>query len=255
MLKYLARTSRSRKSFGLSLTGMCECEWCLLLPLMADLRSRLESVAAHLLNEGYAVLDGIPLSSLHAEMVALHAGGGLRQHLFGFKKDVAAKPQLFSKPDIFEAEGSDEAVQRLAPRLFAELDQLHLHEAAVCAFPSLGLARDAKKGVTVKLQCNEGNGGCFPAHYDNAGPPSQRRLTALFYLNPGWEPGDGGELELLPWLGAPLRLPPLDGRLVIFLSEAMLHRVLPCHRRRFCFTIWIDGETPAHAADAARAAA
>ena len=27
---------------------------------------------------------------------------------------------------------------------------------------------------------------CFPLHYDNAGPPSKRRLTCLFYLSVGW---------------------------------------------------------------------
>ena len=32
----------------------------------------------------------------------------------------------------------------------------------------------------------------LPHHYDNAGPPSKRKLTALFYLNPNWKPADGG---------------------------------------------------------------
>ena len=90
------------------------------------------------------------------------------------------------------------------------------------------------------MQCNEG-GGCFPLHYDNAGPPSKRRLTALFYLNPRWTPLDGGELELCPWLSPPVRVPPLHGRLVLFLSDVVLHRVLPSKARRYCFTVWIDG--------------
>ena len=50
----------------------------------------------------------------------------------------------------------------------------------------------------------EGGGGCFPLHYDNAGPPSKRRLTCLVYLNPGWADGDGGELQLAPWLRPPV---------------------------------------------------
>ena len=36
--------------------------------------------------------------------------------------------------------------------------------------------------------------------------------------------------------------------LVLFLSDVVVHRVLPCTARRFCFTIWLDGDgtnTPA----------
>lgn len=30
-------------------------------------------------------------------------------------------------------------------------------------------------------------------------------------------------------------------RMVFFLSDTMLHRVLPASATRYCFTIWIDG--------------
>ena len=60
------------------------------------------------------------------------------------------------------------------------LQQLDLPHAAAAAFSELALrpvGDDGKEGVTVKIQCNEGSGGCFPMHFDNAGPPSKRKLS------------------------------------------------------------------------------
>lgn len=85
-------------------------------------------------------------------------------------------------------------------------------------------------------------GGCFPFHYDNPGRPNKRCLTCLVYLNPSWKEGDGGELELLPFLRAPEIIAPVHDRLVVFRSDRVLHRVRPATRQRFCFTIWIDSE-------------
>jgi hypothetical protein len=73
-----------------------------------------------------------------------------------------------------------------------------------------------------------------------------RRLTAIFYLNPRWTEGDGGELTLWPWpAGAPIALPPLNDRLVLFSSTRMLHSVTPSSAERFCFTLWASAAPPA----------
>ena len=205
----------------------------------------LSSVHDELLSRGFAVIDDFlpaPLAAkLHDGMERLRQGGGLRQHRFGFKPNMAAPVQLFTKPHIFEAEAGDAAVRAIAPGLAEAIDEIDLQRAASDAFPSLRLASGAD-AATVKLQCNEGRGGCFPLHYDNAGPPSKRALTGLFYLNPDWRDGDGGELQLQPWLRPMATLAPLHRRLVLFLSDRVLHRVLPCHARRYCFTVWLDGE-------------
>ena len=97
---------------------------------------------------------------------------------------------------------------------------------------------------TLKLQYNSGDGGCFPYHYDNPAPPNKRILTVLVYLNPDWEQGDGGEVMLLPFLGKPEIIPPKFNRTVIFRSDTVLHRVLPSHKPRCCFTLWLDGANP-----------
>jgi hypothetical protein len=63
----------------------------------------------------------------------------------------------------------------------------------------------------------------------------------LVYLNPSWTEGDGGELELVPFCGQVVTVRPLLDRMVLFYSDRILHRVLPAHAPRFCFTLWLDG--------------
>ena len=202
--------------------------------------------APQLLETGYAVVDDAISPALAAELhaccAALHESRVLRQHRFGFRPSASAKPQIFEKPHIFECELGEPQflASEHAQRLLAALAALDCAESARAAFPELRLL-PGDDAVTVKLQCNEGGGGCFPLHYDNAGPPSKRRLTCLVYLNPGWADGDGGELQLAPWLRPPVDVAPLCGRVVLFNSETMLHRTLPANARRFCFTVWIDG--------------
>ena len=94
-------------------------------------------------------------------------------------------------------------------------------------------------GKTIKLQLNKG--GCFPLHHDNPGAPNRRVLTCLVYLNRDWKVGDGGELVAQPFLGAQAyHVAPRFDRMVLFRADVLLHRVLPAHRTRYCFTVWID---------------
>ncbi len=51
----------------------------------------------------------------------------------------------------------------------------------------------------IKLQVNTGGGGCFPLHLDSDERLDGRRVTAIFYLNPGWVVRVVG----VGWMGAP----------------------------------------------------
>lgn len=120
------------------------------------------------------------------------------------------------------------AFAHTAPPVFAA-------PAVAWAIPP-GTAANVARSVTLKVQHNRGGGACFPWHYDNNGPPNRRQLTCVVYLNPAWRAGDGGELALLPFLrGAPVRVAPRMDRAVFFRSDAMLHRVEPARKERFCF--------------------
>lgn len=94
--------------------------------------------------------------------------------------------------------------------------------------PSTASTVSIMKYVTLKMQVNEG--GAFPWHYDNPGPPNMRKLTLCVYLTEDWQPGNGGELQLWPFLSdehrCPISVAPSFNTVVLFLSDLILHRVL-----------------------------
>ena len=108
-------------------------------------------------------------------------------------------------------------------------------------FPCQQTEEESAPHQAIKLQVNEGQGGCFPCHFDSDEALDGRKVTAIFYLNPSWKPGEGGELRLYPWPSPPLDIAPIADRLVLFSSTRMWHRVLPSGMRdRACFTIWMS---------------
>jgi hypothetical protein len=151
------------------------------------------------------------------------------------------KVSLFTKPNIFELDLHHEHIRKMLPHFDELFCQTELVKTLDLHLPQLSLVTGTQ-GTTIKLQINQGNSGCFPLHYDNPGRPNKRQLTCLVYLNPNWKQGDGGELQLIPFLKKEINIPPLFNRMVIFYSDRVLHRVLPAQAIRYCFTIWIDGE-------------
>lgn len=100
------------------------------------------------------------------------------------------------------------------------------------------------------VACYPGHGARYVRHCDNscdAGHGDRcngRRLTAILYLNPTWQPVDGGELRLYAPF-APRGVPPcadvqpLARRLVLFFADYRVpHEVLPSHADRFAITLW-----------------
>jgi len=82
----------------------------------------------------------------------------------------------------------------------------------------------------------------YQRHYDQFHDSDARVVTTILYLNPDWQPADGGLLRLWP---APQQAPnqvidiaPIGGRLVIFLSDRYPHQVLPAAAPRFSLTGW-----------------
>ena len=199
---------------------------------------------ATLASRGWVAIDGFfgsPWSSaLLDELRAVRSRGDLVRNRtqFGLPDGRVLVTQ---KPHIYEADLHDGGVRAKLPELGALFRGDDLVDALNAARPALRLTRGVN-GKTIKLQYNAGSGACFPVHYDNPGKPNKRKLTLLVYLNEGWRDGDGGELQLLPFMDAPVVLAPSMDRLVVFESERILHRVLPARKERFCFTVWLDGE-------------
>lgn len=101
----------------------------------------------------------------------------------------------------------------------------------------LGLRR-----FTVQIAYYPGDGSTYARHLDALAGEGSRRLTAIVYLDPGWRPEDGGALRIYEPDG-PRDLAPLHDRLVLFLSGALDHEVLPVVAERFAVTAWFGPDT------------
>lgn len=83
-------------------------------------------------------------------------------------------------------------------------------------------------------------GAYYTRHLDALRGAGTRRVTAIYYPNGHWCPGDGGELVV--WTPQAHHIEPAAQRLVVFLSEALEHAVLPVMRApRLAFTAWYRG--------------
>lgn len=83
-------------------------------------------------------------------------------------------------------------------------------------------------------------GAFYKKHLDAFKGNTNRILSTVLYLNPDWQPQDGGELLLYPPEGnSPIEtVTPLYGRMVIFLSGEFPHEVAKTHKPRRSITGW-----------------
>lgn len=83
-------------------------------------------------------------------------------------------------------------------------------------------------------------GAFYRRHLDAFQGERNRVLTTVYYLNPNWQPVDGGQLLLY----APDRddllesVQPVYGQMVIFLSERFPHEVGVARRERYSIAGW-----------------
>jgi SM-20-related protein len=105
------------------------------------------------------------------------------------------------------------------------------------------LNRDAWLGLArfeVQLARYPGAGTRYRRHRDAFPGRANRRVTAIYYANPGWRPADGGLLRVHLAAG-PVDIEPILDRLVVFLSERLEHEVLPVWAPRLAVTAWFRG--------------
>lgn len=83
-------------------------------------------------------------------------------------------------------------------------------------------------------------GTFYKKHVDAFKGVSNRVLTTILYLNPLWNPEDGGELVLYEEDSTSVQetVLPVAGTMVLFLSEVFPHEVLPANRSRYSLTGW-----------------
>jgi hypothetical protein len=236
----------------------------LAVPLAAALeRSVTLDAAESLRRDGYAVIDGVfgaPLAAaLREEVLALRKGGHMARNATHLVSPAAAAPGgrpatlLLEKRGIHEAEAHalSGAAAQAAPRLVA-LSKDRTLLTLLTVYLSASRA-EALHSQVLKAQFNDGGAACFPLHFDTDAALDARKVTALFYLNPQWQPAHGGELVLYPLPRGRVVIEPRHDRLVLFAADSMLHRVLPSAAERVCFTLWLFARDAGSAA--ARSAA
>lgn len=83
-------------------------------------------------------------------------------------------------------------------------------------------------------------GDYYRRHYDAFRGETNRVLSIVAYLNPGWSSSDGGQLVLYGGDEdvSGTRVVPLHGTVVVFLSEEFPHEVLPAKRDRYSIAGW-----------------
>lgn len=177
------------------------------------------------------VLDGVLGAELAAQVRAAVLDARARSELrpAGLGRDRQRRERMRS--DLIGWIEPSAADPRLGPLLerFARLqDQLN---------------RDAWLGLRrfeVQLAVYDDGPG-YVRHADAFQGGGTRRLTAIYYANPGWIRENGGELRCWPPSGMRV-IEPVDDRMVVFLSERLEHEVTPVHRgERVAVTAWYWG--------------
>ncbi|QXH36045.1 2OG-Fe(II) oxygenase [Pseudomonas muyukensis] len=81
-------------------------------------------------------------------------------------------------------------------------------------------------------------GAFYKRHLDRFRDDDRRMVSAVLYLNEGWQVDDGGQLRMFLAEGVEHDVQPLAGSLVVFLSGDVPHEVLPAGRERLSLTGW-----------------
>ena len=106
------------------------------------------------------------------------------------------------------------------------------------------LRRQINRTLFLGLEDSEGHFALYPPgafyqkHLDRFRDDDRRTVSAVFYLNRDWSAAQGGELRMYLPDERTLDLPPLAGRLVVFLSGDFPHEVLPASHERLSLTGW-----------------
>ena len=123
-----------------------------------------------------------------------------------------------------------------------EAGQAYACDQYLQAFDELRVALN--QGLYLGLEDFEGHFALYPPgafyqkHVDRFRDDDRRAVSAVFYLNEGWQAEQGGALRLYLPNGETRDVLPQAGSLLLFLSADMPHEVLPASRDRLSLTGW-----------------
>ncbi|CAE8640612.1 unnamed protein product [Polarella glacialis] len=187
------------------------------------------SMAAALRSQGWFIRDGLlgtdTCLRIRAEVASLHASGLFAQSY----SEVVETGEKIWRQGVHAMELGPETWQT-APTLVVYLAELMRELPPVLneSFQELHLSESI---FGHKLAVSVGAGSHYPKHLDNvSGAPSDtRKLTAIYYMNPGWDSKNGGAIRLYDRLEKPqhVDVEPMADRLLLFWSDLLVHEVLP----------------------------
>lgn len=189
----------------------------------------IEEIAEHLTRVGYIVLDD-PLQKAFSDLLftrcqddgsfrfkAAQIGrGSAKKHLSPLRGDVISWLDDTNSTDQAYLLWMEALRNGLNSALFLGLFDFECHYAIY------------------------GAGTGYAKHSDVLQGARNRVLSTVFYLNEGWQTGDGGELRLFEPSGekAIATVSPNFGTMIIFLSESFPHEVLMAHNQRRSIAGW-----------------
>merc|ERR1719500_2336724 len=99
------------------------------------------------------------------------------------------------------------------------------------------------------IACYPGQGTHYVKHIDNPNKDG-RCITAIYYLNQGWDPQkDGGTLKIYSACvpGVIAEVNPIFDRIIFFWSDRRNpHEVMPSYRDRNAITVWYMDDKELH---------
>eukprot|EP00566_Odontella_aurita_P021107 CAMPEP_0113576916 /NCGR_PEP_ID=MMETSP0015_2-20120614/28577_1 /TAXON_ID=2838 /ORGANISM="Odontella" /LENGTH=238 /DNA_ID=CAMNT_0000480435 /DNA_START=167 /DNA_END=880 /DNA_ORIENTATION=- /assembly_acc=CAM_ASM_000160 len=214
-------------------------------------------MAAGLTNKGYYttnhILPADSIAELRSQAITLRRKGHFEQSWS--EKIVDGEAVRFDKEGVYacEPDGQD----------YYDAPDLIMYMSVLLQTLPIALNGEAptadmdlsNQSFNAKLAVTSPGGSKYPLHIDNPQGLSvgdARKLTCILYLNPKYQPQDGGKIRIFLSEGddkiVPVDLPPEGGRLLMFWSDEIPHEVLataPDGARddesldRYALTIWI----------------
>jgi len=200
---------------------------------MTSLVDRFQAAADALATDGWCVLDPLlpaeATAALAAECAAMHAAQQMRPARIGVGQSAPAlrgdHTRWFDLDALSEAQRPFiEAIEALRQTLNRSL--------------MLGLAESEAHYAVYPP------GARYTRHLDQLRGRDARVVSAVYYLNADWEPGDGGALRLYLDDGRTHDVLPRAGTLALFLSDRFEHEVLPATRERMSIACWMRRREP-----------
>ncbi|HJZ88867.1 MAG TPA: 2OG-Fe(II) oxygenase [Polyangia bacterium] len=170
---------------------------------------------------------------VHAEIEELAKAG--RLHRAGLSRGAQHRLDPSQRGD--EVAWIEPHGQAASSALSALCERFELLRRALNRTAWLGLDR-----FDVQAARYPGGGTHYARHRDAFSDRPSRRVTAIYYANPGWGAAAGGLLRLHS-TDRPTDIAPQDDRLVVFLSERIEHEVTPAQAPRIAVTAWYYGAT------------